>query len=78
MHKHLALLLASALFFQCAFPVTYAFLHLFQGEQENNGLLQLLAAGLIAKFLSQHHHEEEHHTHYVPIPMYIGHHYKKK
>lgn len=81
MHKYLAVLFATALFLQCGFPVSHAFMHMFHGGgNDNSGILELLAAGLIAKFLSEHHHEQQHHTHYIPIPMYIGHHghhYKK-
>lgn len=81
MQQYLALLFGTTIFLQFGIPVSHAFHHMLHGgNNDNSGILKLLAAGLIAKFLSEHHEEEKHHTHYIPIPIYIGHHghHKKK
>lgn len=79
MHKFFALIVTTALVLQCGVPAVQAhIMHLFGGRGGgSSGILELLAAGFIAKLLSEDHEPYHYHMpmmHY-PMPMYMmGHH----
>lgn len=69
MRQAFALILATALVFQCGLPAANAHLmHMLGGGGGSSGILELLAAGFIAKLLSEDHHPTYHYP--MPMPMH--------